>query len=36
MTGATFDGKLTAGFLQVGDLFMRSKGQNKATFKDVI
>ena len=37
MIGASFDGALNADFLQVGGtLFMRSEGQNKATFKDVI
>jgi hypothetical protein len=36
MTGASFDGKLDAQGLQVGGhLYMRSEGQNKASFKDV-
>ena len=36
MTGASFDGTLDADALQVGgSLFMRSDGQNKASFKDV-
>jgi len=36
MTGASFDGTLTVYNLQVGgDLYMRSDGQNKASFKDV-
>ena len=38
MTGASFEGALYAGLLQVGgDLYMRSEGQNKARFfKDVV
>src|ERR1700730_15098496 len=37
MTGASFDGNLTAGFQQVGgSLVMESDDQNKASFKDVI
>jgi uncharacterized protein YjbI with pentapeptide repeats len=37
MTGAGFDAKLDAQFLQVGgSLFMLSEGENKASFKDVI
>jgi len=36
MTGATFDGALSADSLQVGgNMFMRSDAQNKASFKDV-
>jgi uncharacterized protein YjbI with pentapeptide repeats len=37
MIGASFEGKLNADSLQVGEmLLMRSEGQNKASFKDVV
>jgi uncharacterized protein YjbI with pentapeptide repeats len=37
MTGASFDGELNADSLQVGGvLLMRSEGENKASFKEVI
>jgi uncharacterized protein YjbI with pentapeptide repeats len=37
MVGARFDGTLHAGSLQVGgSLYMRSEGQNKTSFKDVL
>jgi uncharacterized protein YjbI with pentapeptide repeats len=37
MTGASFDGTLNTDSLQVGgSLFMRSEGENKASFKDVV
>jgi hypothetical protein len=35
MVGASFEGTLNAETLQAGDLYMRSDGQNKASFKDV-